>query len=883
MAYEIKNNEIAFAPAVENINRGFRVFGVNTEDAFKVLDLEDMTLHLPNAGQVWINDNRFDWTPALQDDFEDGLQDWSSGSETVLTQDSTIFKEGTKSMKMTWTADGTTQFDNRAYKTYNTIDFSYRNKLVLWFYPVATLEDDLYIKYENNNSEFILHQVAAGDVTAGQWNRIFIDLPTSEVQKNKFQKLIFEFDGLQWSAGTKEFYFDLIQFDTNVVIDTADASDERKDLICIDANGKVNYVVGTPQSSNPVEPPDAPADNHVLAIVTVPAAATTLTSTNIFDTRLINYFAVNGDKTNNAMNAIKEDMVQLAITDAQQNWRLGISPDIPYSNLVVDKFVNENGLNRTIETITDGVNSRGTWEAIDFDRQDVAVGTLPDLSAINANASWQSGVYYFKGKFWTWAWDGGDYDDMGWGLCTINPVTGEKIWDKGFNNNYIQSGIYDNSTKDQSIYRENSARSWCAHYKDWTNDGEFMYIPMYTPRKGGYTTTVAIHKFDEFGNEVDVIYPDFSRGGAHVRWTQFSGLRYNPKTRSLSFCVYGTANTNFSNYNNFYVMDAQSGAIQYQSGLLDTNYYLIGCGFQNSINNFNMHYWRHQSNYYNFRYYKAVYNVRDDGSVYFVYIGGGETANHATTNYYPQANECMNTDNGTDKFWTVWRTGGNQLRATCWQAGYNDDYYEGYNAAEGSNEGFLIVSDTTAGGSQWTNGTPFLRIEAPHDSDFCFVNYGNEVYKLECNAGVVSLQGTYSGRRGISLLGKNSIVTWDETLPTIHVADLSNAAAGREQTGFDFTTKVFNFENTKGFYLSGKASGRNTTKLLADIKIDVQDAGGTPITGLTGLSLNEYIAIPAAAQQLDSFKIRFYYTPDGTEDVLASFDEYGLFVDNEVQ
>ena len=141
---------------------------------------------------------------------------------------------------------------------------------------------------------------------------------------------------------------------------------------------------------------------------------------------------------------------------------------------------------------------------------------------------------------------------------------------------------------------------------------------------------------------------------------------------------------------------------------------------------------------------------------------------------------------------------------------------------------------------------------------------------------------SFAGRRGVSAIGNSSLAFWDTTNDAFYIADYSNALTGREQTGFDVQTKTFNFENTKGIYVTAKVAGRGTQELLAKMKVDVLDSGGSPITGLTDLDVDTYHAVPVAAQPLDQFKLRFHYTPDGNDDILAQFHEYGVFIDNEV-
>ncbi len=68
--------------------------------------------------------------------------------------------------------------------------------------------------------------------------------------------------------------------------------------------------------------------------------------------------------------------------------------------------------------------------------------------------------------------------------------------------------------------------------------------------------------------------------------------------------------------------------------------------------------------------------------------------------------------------------------------------------------------------------------------------------------------------------------------------------------------------------------------LLGLMKFDVLSSTDVPI--LENQKIDTYVGIPLTNQPLNAFKIRFYWTPDGTKDIAAQFLEYGLFIDNEV-
>lgn len=78
---------------------------------------------------------------------------------------------------------------------------------------------------------------------------------------------------------------------TNLVIEAAHATEERKDLITYDASGDTPAVVkGTDHAGtelDPTYPPDIPAGDILLAIVKVNAAATTIATGDITDGRII--------------------------------------------------------------------------------------------------------------------------------------------------------------------------------------------------------------------------------------------------------------------------------------------------------------------------------------------------------------------------------------------------------------------------------------------------------------------------------------------------------------------------------------------------------------------------------------------------------------------
>lgn len=80
----------------------------------------------------------------------------------------------------------------------------------------------------------------------------------------------------------------------NVTITTADGTNDRFDLICVNSSGTKSAVAGTP-SSNPVFPD--PAGKVVLAAVRVPAGASSINSAKIVDKRVPAVVVSIGDRT----------------------------------------------------------------------------------------------------------------------------------------------------------------------------------------------------------------------------------------------------------------------------------------------------------------------------------------------------------------------------------------------------------------------------------------------------------------------------------------------------------------------------------------------------------------------------------------------------------
>ncbi len=879
MAYEIKNNEIAFAPAVENINRGHRIFGVSDENSHEVIPYQDMILQIPSAGQVWINDVRNVWLDSVQDNFEAGVSDWETSGQSAVSEEISIVQEGTKAMKMTWTHDGLTQFDNRILKKYNTIDFKYRNKLIFYFYPVLALQDALYIRYRNNNSEFTLAQVNPLDVTAGQWNLIEIDLPASDVQKNKFQELIFEFDGLQWTGVTHEFYFDLVSFNTLIDVPAADPNDERKDIIVVGQDGKTELIQGTPQSQNPVEPPDLPADKHCLAIVTVPAGITTLTGANIFDTRVPNTFAVNADKTKSELTTIKSQIVHLALNEIEQNALMNLQADIPFSNMIVDKFWDRNGLNDTVEVVTEGENLHGCWEAIDFPRGQVNVTGLPDVSG-NATFDWKSRAYYWKGKIVTYL-KYADENEIGWGMATINPATGAKIHAQIWTHDWINNQTDNNPTGTRThTFYKHASTTWCAHPLDWTHDDNYLYVPVYKSAVSlGQTDGVFIMVLDEDLNVVRWITPELATTG-FVRWYNLYSFNYVPSLRGFLIYLGGQRFTDWGYYRQPVLFDKNFNVI-WTGDLLDTNYYLYGVGYIPDNGFIYQMKWRHQTGNYRCEGRRWKVLMLDNGDYIISYRDHYQGSVHTNTNGWPRYWNSHAICNDKDRMWIPYRDAEYNLRVIYFEAGQNDNWWQNYNLGVDVNQrGILIESNVEAAN---TSGRARLGYAIAYGGNTCFYSYHDKTYKIEGGTGTPGqavAAGSFSGRRGVSQMGKNSIVMWDSTNEAFYIADYANAQTGREQVGFDIKTKAFAIENVKGIYVTAKVAGRGAVDLLDLMKFDVLDEVDTPI--LTNQDLDTYINIPAISQPLNNFKIRFHWTPDGTKDIAAEFLEYGLFIDNEV-
>lgn len=879
MAYEIKNNEIAWAPAVENINRGYRVFGVSAETAFKVLPFEDMTINVPNGGQCWINDIRQTWSDHIQDNFEGGIAQWKSDPDVALSEENSIVFEGTKSLKLIWNHDGTTQFQNRVYKEYDSVDIKYRNKLILQFYPEVALENDLYIKYKNNNSEFILTQIPAGSLTPGQWNRILVDLPSNDVQKNKFQALIFEFDGLQWSAGNHTFYFDMIEFDTQVDVPAADPNDERKDLIVVGEDGKVELVEGTPQSQNPVEPPDLPADKHALAIVTVPAGLTTITSTHIFDTRVPNSFAVNADKTKNELTTIKSQIVQLALNEMEQNALMSLPTEIPFTNMLVDKFWDRSGLNDTIEVVNDGENMHGFWEAIDFPRGQINVSGLPDVSG-NANFDWKTRTYYWKGKVITWL-RYNYYGELGWGIASINPLTGAKIHAQIWAMDWLQDPNDNNPTGTRSHAFHKDSGTWCGHPLHWTHDDNYLYIPVYkTNPKLGHTSSVDIMVVDENLNVVRWINARESNNAGFINWYMVHSLQYVPSLRGFLAYIGGQRLTDWGHHRQPVLFDKNFKVI-WTGDMLDTNYHVYGVGYIPDSGYIYQVNWRHTSGNYRVESRRWPVTVMDNGDLVIAYRDHYQATNNTNTNGYPRYMNSHAICNDKDRMWIPFRDAEYNLRVLYFEAGQNNNWWQNHDIGDNVvQRGILVESNVE---SAQTNGIDRLGYAIAYAGNTCFYSYHDKTYKIDggiTTPGEAVAAGSFSGRRGVSQMGKSSIVMWDTTNDAFYIVDYANAQTGREQVGFDIKTKAFSVENVKGIYVTAKVEGRGAIDLLDLMKFDLLDSSDTPI--LQNQKLDTYVSVPIGNQPLDSFKLRFHWTPDGTKDIAAQFLEYGLFIDNEV-
>ncbi len=879
MAYEIKNNEIAWAPAVENINRGYRVFGVSSENSFKVLPFENMIVNIPSGGQCWINDIRQTWADHIQDNFEGGVNSWKSAEHTSLSEGTSIVFEGSKSLKMTWNHDGTSQFKNRIYKEYDSLDIKYRNKLCLRFYPVAAMSNDLYIKYKNNGSEFILTQISAASLTPGQWNRILVDLPANDVQKNKFQSLIFEFDGLQWNSGTRIFYFDFVEFDTHILIPNADPNNERKDLIVVGENGKTELVQGTPQSQNPVEPPDLPANKHALAIITVPAGLTTITNSNIFDVRIPNSFAVNADKTKNELTTIKGQIVQLALNEMEQNVLMSLPTEIPFTNMLVDKFWDRNGLNDTIELVNDGENMHGFWEAIDFPRGQVNVSGLPDVSG-NSNFDWKTRTYYWKGKILTWL-RYAFYGELGWGIASINPKTGAKIHAQIWAQDWMANpnDTDPTGTRSHSFYKDSG--TWCGHPLHWTHDDNYLYIPVYKANvKLGFTSSVDIMVLDENLNVVKWINALDEANSGFANWYMVHSLQYVPSLRGFLAYLGGQRFTDWGHHRQPVLFDKNFRVI-WTGDMLDTNYYVYGVGYIPTSGYIYQMTWRAQTSNFYVEGRRWPVKVLDNGDIFVGYRDYYNGNNNTNTNGYPRYFNSHAICNDKDRMWIPYRDAEYNMRVIYIEAGQNADWWQNYNIGDNVlQRGILVESNVE---SAQTNDIERLGYAVSYGSKTCFYSYHDKTYKIEggiTTPGQAVAAGSFSGRRGVSAMGKSSIVMWDSTNNAFYIVDYANAQTGREQIGFNLKTKTFSVENVKGVYVTAKVEGRGALDLLDLMKFDVLSSSDVPI--LENQKIDTYVGIPLANQPLNAFKIKFYWTPDGTKDIAAQFLEYGLFIDNEV-
>jgi hypothetical protein len=889
MAYEIKNNEIAFAPAVENINRGFRVNGVSSEDSFKVQAFENMTLKIPTGGTAYINDDQFAWDDALVDNFESGIGTWLSAASTTLSSDTVNFYEGTKSLKATWVHNGTTQFANRFYKDFNTIDLKHRNKLIVYFRPNQAIQNDLYIKYKNNESEFTLTQLAAGSLPASTWTRIYVDLPTLDVQKNKFQKLIFEFDGLQWSAGTYIFNIDIVQFDTHQVIATADSSYERKDIICFYNTGKTAVVTGTPQSSQPVEPPDAPANSHVLAIVTVPAGATTLSGTNIFDTRIPNFFANNAVSTQNAIKGLQSTVTQLAINDLEIMAAVGIPQTVPYTNMVVEKFWDDDGLNETVEVYTTGARTSSYIDVVDLPRGTLTVTGLPDISGWSqwvtggANApynygSWKTLPYYWKGKLWTWLKRPDQWTNVGHGLATIDPVTGaviqKDIWSSEWWDN--PSDTSPDGAFPFHFYDENG-NTWCAHPKDWAHDENYLYIPVFTSSQSltGWASEVVIFCFDENMNRVKIINAEPINGYFRA-WYGIQYIQYVPELQMWSVCVDGQRRHDNGHYYAYELYDKDWKMCQWSTNIQNTNFYWYGSGYMPANKTHYNVYW-YATTGYNMRAWQGRSRKDAQGNWYHYAYTSVTRTTLSDTNGVIKGHDYVTITNGNDKMWMIGRQTDYAIRCCYFQNTYFDGWWKDYNVGNTPNErGVLIASSFEPLN---TENIPFVSKACAKNSDTAFFNIGETIFKLVGSSSGVTLAGTFSGRRGVSLVGNTSIATWDAVNNNIYIADFSNVTTGREQTGVDVRTKFLNFTDMQGVYIKLFASGKGVTDFMSKAKIDVLDNSNVVVAGLGDLSPETYYAVPVGVQPLNGCKLRIKYTPDGLANIGVALEGYALYVD----
>ncbi len=668
----------------------------------------------------------------------------------------------------------------------------------------------------------------------------------------------------------------------NTLIDVpaADPNDERKDIIVVGQDGKSEIIVGTPQSQNPVEPPDLPTDKHCLAIITVPAGITTLSAANIFDTRVPNTFAVNADKTKTELTTIKSQIVHLALNEIEQNALMNLQADIPFSNMVVDKFWDRDGLNDTVEVVTEGENLHGFWEAIDFPRGQINVTGLPDVSG-HANFDWKTRAYYWKGKIITWLrWT--ETNEIGWGLASINPITGAKIHAQIWAQDWIlnQSDNYPSGTRSHAFYKNNST-TWCGHPLHWTHDDNYLYIPVYkTNPKLGHTSSIDIMVVDEDLNVVRWITSQEHNNAGFVNWYAVHSLQYVPSLRGFLAYIGGQRYTDWGHYRQPVLFDKNFNVV-WTGDILDTSYYLYGLGYIPDNGYIYQMVWRHASGNYRCEGRRWPVLILDNGDHLIGYRDHYQGSVHTNTNGYPRWWNSHAICNDKDRMWIPYRDNEFNIRVLYFEAGQNSDWWQNYDLGVNVDQrGILVESNVEP---TFTNGVDRLGYAIAYAGDTCFYSYHDKTYKIEGGTGTPGqaiASGSFSGRRGVSQMGKSSIVMWDTTNDAFYIADYANAQTGREQIGFDIKTKAFSIENVKGLYVTAKVEGRGAVDLLDLMKFDLLDQLDTPI--LTDQSLNNYITVPAGSQPLNDFKIRFHWTPDGTKDIAAQFLEYGLFIDNEV-
>lgn len=854
MAYTIKNNEIAWAPAVENINRGYAINGVGTDNTLKVETYSAMNIHIQNGGDAWVNDTKVTWLPATQDDFETGLIDsWNAAARSAISIEPSVVYEGTKSLKWIYTDNGVDQFNNRIKKAFNVadpngVDFSMRTKLIFYFRPAQTMQDVLYVKYKNNGTEFTLGTVAVASLPVNTWTKIEMSLPSSLLQKNKFQELIFELDGFLWATGTYTFYLDKIQFDTVLTIATADPNNERKDLIVLNSDKTVSIIQGTPQSQQPVEPPDLPYGQVGLAIITISASASQISAANIFDIRVINTFAVNNVKTKNELSSIKKSIVESEMHALTQDLLLGLETDVPHDNLVVEHLVGgSKGLNNTIQTVTSGVYSGYGYEMTDLPRGIVTItGTTENVKSVAF--MWKGYLYSARADSPTSA---SAYSRR---IYKIDPVSGAVITDY----NLQPSGASDY----RYLYSENG-NTYMAYHQWWT-DGVFLYVPirMYAAAYGDWSTVFL--KFDENLNLMGTVDPALN---THFRcFYEIAQIWFDGEKKRIYILGGGAAEDAATQYKGIWEYDEDWNLVaEYQ---LDTNYYVIGFGDMPDANLLYVGFWYQASSYtpiiYQFE-RALVLNGQVQPLRYRnsnqIAVGGAVVG---ANDNYPKPCRGIGVSNQKDRVWMFYRSNNNNIWCWYFQNGLYSGWYKNYDDATALNRrGVNLGTDSNIYGS-------WYQAFAKYKGNQAFFCYNNKVYRMTD----FSKDAEYAGRYGVTMVGNDSIVSFDESTLTIKFTDLSNATTGRSQSGFDVTTQTLSFSGTVGIYLAAIFDGRGTPVL----KYDIQDENGNAVTGLTGKSANAYVVFPTA---MDKFKVRIYWTPDGTANIHGFFKSFGLFIDRQ--